>query len=304
MRVSLHFANFDCIHFYVSRYLSHLAKLIDAVHILCSSKITFEQLQTAKQHLHSFVDEFEMLYGESNMVFNVHLLRHLADCVKFIGPLPCYSNYHFEDQIGHLISLHKGTTDITTQICEKYLLEKNLFHHLCKSSIACDFYEEINRRYSYAVCRKVAGSLMIGNGKNNLTEEEKICIIAALNIPEDTYIEKYDAMLLNRQFFYESESRSLQKHTNDSFIFNAQIKRFARVKCFVVIAENVYIIANEKFEQIFDGTNTCQSSITLKELDLSRKKIWNIESIGPKFVFVKFDNIISCSKFPNTYERN
>lgn len=238
------------------------------------------------------------------MVFNVHLLKHLADCVKFIGPLPCYSNYHFEDQIGRLISLHKGTTDVTTQICEKYLLEKNLFHYFGKSTIAREFYEEIKSKYSFADCRKVAGSVMIGNGKKTLSEEERICINAALNIADDTHVDKYSAMLLNSQIFYESESHSLEKRSNDSFIFNAQINRFARIECFVVIHENIYIVANEKFEQIFDGTNACQSSISLKELDLSTTKIWKAESIGPKFALVKFDNIIACSKFPNTYERN
>lgn len=76
--------------------------------------ISNEQLQEAKQLLNSIVDEFEILYGESNMVFNVHLLRHLADCEEAIDPLSCYSTYVFEDFIGHLISLHKGTTDVTS----------------------------------------------------------------------------------------------------------------------------------------------------------------------------------------------
>lgn len=91
--------------FYVSRYLDHLAQLIDATHILCGSKISFERLREARTLLSSFVDNFEPLYGESNMVFNIHLLTHLADCVRFIGPLFAYSNYNFEDQIGHLVSL-------------------------------------------------------------------------------------------------------------------------------------------------------------------------------------------------------
>lgn len=245
-----------------------------------------------------------MHYGEANMVFNVHILKHLADCVKFIGPLPCYSNYHFEDHIGHLISLHKGTTDSATQICEKYLLEKNLFYFLDKSSIAREFYEEIDSKHLFSVCRKVAGSLMIGNGDEKLTEDEKICVTSSLDIPDGTQIEKYDAMLLNSKVFYESERHSLQKRSNDSFIFNAQSKCFAVIECIVVVNENVFIVANEKFEQIFDVANTCEFSIPLKELDLSRKTIWKFESIGPKFSLIKFDDTIACAKFPNMYERN
>lgn len=281
-----------------------MAKLIDATHILCGSKITFQNLQRAKQLLDSFVDEFETLYGESSMVFNVHLLKHLADCVKFIGPLPCYSNYNFEDQIGHLISLHKGTTDVSTQICEKYLLEKNLYFHLGRSSIVRDFYEEIDSSHKYSMCRKVAGSLLIGNGKQRLNEDEMNLIGNVLSVPIDTQIEKYDAILLNCNTFYESEIRSSQKRTNDSFIFNNDSKQFAIIQCFIVIEEILYILVNEKFEQIFDETHSCEFIIPLKELNIYRKNIWKVQSIGPKFAFVKFNSIITCSKFPNMYERN
>lgn len=104
-----------------------MAQLIDATHILCSSKISREKLQLAQNLLCSFVQDFEILYGESNMYFNIHLLLHLTDCVRFIGPLFAYSNYSFEDNIGHLVKLHKGTTDVASQISEKYILEKIFF---------------------------------------------------------------------------------------------------------------------------------------------------------------------------------
>lgn len=86
------------------------------------------------------MDSFEFLYGQSNMMFNVHLLKHLADCVRSIGPLHTYSNYNFEDHIGHLVALQNGTTDVVSQVCEKYLMEKNILNHLGKSTIFREYY--------------------------------------------------------------------------------------------------------------------------------------------------------------------
>lgn len=286
------------------RYLNHLAKLIDAVHILCGSKISFAQLKEAKLLLQSFVDEFEQFYGESRMVFNIHLLTHLAECVKFIGPLPCYSNYHFEDYIGRLVALHKGTTDVSTQICEKYLLEKHLFYHLDRSPIAHEFYQEIHSKHNISVCRKVAGTLMIGNGKQSLSEEEFTLIVNALNIPNETPIEKFDAMLFKSKIYYEIESKSFKKKTNDSFIFNVDRKCFGTIDSIIVVDENIFVLVNEKYQQIVDKKNTCKYSIPLKELNVCAQNVWKAESIGFKYALVKFNDTVACSRFPNMYERN
>lgn len=281
-----------------------MAKLIDAIHILRGSNITDERLQEAHQLLNSFADDFEVLYGESNMVYNVHLLRHLTDCVKFIGPLSCYSNYIFEDFIGHLISLHKGTTDVTSQICQKYLLEKNLFYHLDRSSIARSYYDKINSKHKFSSCHKVAGSLVMGNKNQGLSDEEKSLILSSLNVVNGTEIREFESMLLNNSVYYEIFNKSSHKRTNDSFIFNAESKNFATIESIFVVDENLYILAIEKFEQVFDTANKCKFSIFLKESNVSRKQIWNASCVGPKFALIQFNNTIACSKFPNMYERN
>lgn len=52
-----------------NRYLNHLGKLVDAMHILNGTCISETQRKKAKKLLNSFVDEFEDLYGEMNMVY-------------------------------------------------------------------------------------------------------------------------------------------------------------------------------------------------------------------------------------------
>lgn len=56
-------------------------KLVDAVHILCSTSISEVDLKEAEKLLLNFTREHEVLFDKSGMVFNVHLLNHLCECV-------------------------------------------------------------------------------------------------------------------------------------------------------------------------------------------------------------------------------
>lgn len=47
---------------------------------------------------------------------NVHLLKHVPDCVKLWGPTWAYSCFHFENANGYLKYLFHGTKDMTKQV--------------------------------------------------------------------------------------------------------------------------------------------------------------------------------------------
>lgn len=277
-----------------------MAQLIDATHILCGESISTDLLQEADQLLCSFVNQFETLYGEEKMVFNVHQLRHLATCVKHIGPLQCYSNYCFEDHLGHLVALKKGTTDVATQICEKYILEKNMYYHLSISVLAEKFFDDINGRRKFKHSRKVSGSLLIGKPRNNLSEQDILLIADALQISNNFNYEQFNAVLLHNKIFYESFTDNKRK--NDSFIFNSEHKKFGIIESIFVINDSFYFLVNEKFETLDD--KKCKFNISLREINFDRKKILKPEFVGPKFVFIEFDNNINCSQFPNMFERD
>lgn len=128
-------------------------------------------------------------------------------------------------------------------------------------------------------------------------------VINTLNVSNDENIFKYDAILLNNNTYYQT-SRTSQKRTKDSFIFDSESKQFANIESIFVINGRVYMLIKEKYETIFDGENTCKFNIALKELNGNRRKIIGSKFIGPKFALVEFDNTITCSKFPNVYEQN
>ena len=60
------------------------------------------------------------------MSINVHLLLHLPDTVRELGPLWVYSCFHFEGQNGILKNLIHGTQKVDLQLLSSYSYLRNL----------------------------------------------------------------------------------------------------------------------------------------------------------------------------------
>lgn len=73
-----------------------------------------------------FADEFENLYGRQNVRMNIHLLRHIADEVRYSGPLWAQSLFGFEASNGRLVKSVNGCNNVLAQITQKYLLANTL----------------------------------------------------------------------------------------------------------------------------------------------------------------------------------
>lgn len=283
-----------------------MGKLIDAVHILCDESIPLQKLNEAENLLSLFTKEHEAIFGKSSMVFNVHLLTHLCDGVRYIGPLHCYSNYCFEDNIGHLVDFQKGTTDVSKQISQRYLLEKGLLQYIQKSPLAREFYDEIRNKSNLTIIEKVETSLLAGKLKSgsNLTSQETTMIRAHLEIPNDEQIREYKCVLLHGKLFYENNMRTSCKRTNDSFIFDVNSKNFAEIKSIFVYGNKLFFLIAEKYEVKRNSIVLCNSIIHLQKMKSAELKIIQEASIGPKHVLIKCDDEAMCSRFPNLFEKN
>lgn len=101
-------------------YVIHYSLLVDCVHLYLSTEISRDELLEAATKMDKFVQEFERLYGTENMTYNIHLLKHIKDCVEYCGPLWVYSNFPFENNNGILKKYVKGTKDVLKQITSKY----------------------------------------------------------------------------------------------------------------------------------------------------------------------------------------
>ncbi|CAN7981165.1 unnamed protein product, partial [Ixodes pacificus] len=74
----------------------HFLVLHTAIRILASPKLHIEFNDYAKNLLKYFVQQFGKIYGQNQLVYNVHTLSHLAEqCLKH-GPLDGFSAFSFE----------------------------------------------------------------------------------------------------------------------------------------------------------------------------------------------------------------
>lgn len=107
-------------------YVKHVRLFSAAVYTLLKTKITAEEVDEAEEMLEQFVKQHQVLFGEEQMVMNVHLMKHLAESVRKLGPLWCHSAFGFERNNGCLLKLANDTSDVLHQISYKYALGKSL----------------------------------------------------------------------------------------------------------------------------------------------------------------------------------
>ena len=99
-------------------YLLHLNLLVKSMHILLSSSIHSNDLQTAEKMLLLFYNKIVDLYPQEVCTMNVHSLIHLVQTVKNLGPLWSCSCFGFESMNGHLKKHCHGTWNVLPQLTQ------------------------------------------------------------------------------------------------------------------------------------------------------------------------------------------
>lgn len=94
--------------------------------LLSKSSIKSCEIERANACLSKFVEDFERLYGKSNMTYNVHQLSHLAQTVIDWGAPSGFSMYIFEGFNQMLLKLFHGTQAVPAQIANSFLLYQAL----------------------------------------------------------------------------------------------------------------------------------------------------------------------------------
>lgn len=90
-------------------YFDHHVLLVNALVILLSKSITYNDLDFAETLLYQYCGKTSDLYGPRKETFNHHSLLHL-------GPLWAYSCFFYEGLNGDLRSLFHGTKKVHMQI--------------------------------------------------------------------------------------------------------------------------------------------------------------------------------------------
>lgn len=157
-------------------YMDHYLKLVSGISLLSQESIFPEQIDAAEVLLNEFVRDFQPLYSLRFMGMNIHLLLHVCEMVRDLGPLWVYACFFLEDLNGKIGKLIHGPNQVGLQVCSSASLFMSLqtkIETLHPMSIAKRFCLDLN---------SVGAAYTIAE---NLSEKVKIVGRSAfdLNVP-------------------------------------------------------------------------------------------------------------------------
>jgi len=109
-------------------YVTHFSMLATAAHILLQKSISKVDLDRAYELIESYVTDYQTHFGESNMVYNIHLLLHIKKSVQYLGPLWTHSAFGFEGENRYLLQMKKSPSSVAQEIATKYTTFKALHY--------------------------------------------------------------------------------------------------------------------------------------------------------------------------------
>ncbi|KYN02771.1 hypothetical protein ALC62_06406 [Cyphomyrmex costatus] len=101
-------------------YLKHFYVFHTAIRILCHPEDCLYNNIYANELLTYFVKIFKVLYGETNLVFNVHNLIHICQDVKMYGPLDTFSAFPFENYLKTLKRMLRKSEKPLSQLNNRF----------------------------------------------------------------------------------------------------------------------------------------------------------------------------------------
>lgn len=124
--ILLYYIRFCLIGLVPIRYINHIQLLSSAIYLLLQEEISKKDLSLAESRLIEYADQFENLYGRNNITMNLHLLRHIADAVRQLGPLWTQSTFGFEANKRVIVASTNAKRDYLHQIAWKYSMKLTL----------------------------------------------------------------------------------------------------------------------------------------------------------------------------------
>lgn len=269
------------------KYVDHMQLLSASVYILLGNNITSQQLNIASQKCLTFVNEFEKIYGRTNMVMNVHLVLHLVNACKSLGPLWTQSAFVFEDFNGVLLKHAKGTTDVILQIASKYVLDKS-------------YSEDVeNRKFDNPV----------GLGRAKKQKIPANCDVNDVRYNEmKAYQDAGAVNFTNRKFVTTFDRIQLQNVTITSQNYTKAIKTidyFVRLKCGTFGIVKYYL---QEGDIIFAMLEIFQTSANIDQFyevhTTEARIIVEAIQIDKRYCFFQLNGKSYIVASPNGYEKN
>ena len=114
-----------------------------------------------------FCARIEALYARRYETYNIHMLLHLPDCVRNLGPLCGNSYFWFDGYNGDLSKLFHGTQNVDIQITQAVCIHQKipeLIPLLPEGSTAKTFYKRLSEGRPLFNCRVKIGEKLYAIG--------------------------------------------------------------------------------------------------------------------------------------------
>lgn len=196
-----------------TKVIKHFELLSSAVFILCQPPISKDEKNRACGMLVEFADQYQEIYGDATITMNVHLLRHYSANIDECGPIWSNSLFGFESNIGEIKRYVSGTTDVLTQIAEKYVLSKSIFEctdnkgdcphediYVFKTINITEIYSTVFERHSIAIENN---SIRIGC-RLKLNGQTFTSLLSCETKSADFFLAMNDGTIGTAEFYFKS----------------------------------------------------------------------------------------------------
>lgn len=261
-------------------FLEHIRALSAASYMLLQTSVPSEDVCQAEVMLTKFVKQHQHLFGKENMVMNVHLLKHLANSVRKLGPLWSHSAFPFERNNGNLLKMVNGTTDVLLQVSSKYCLKQSLVKRTKKST-----------EKSVVVNSKT----LLGKGE--------IIVEKSLHVLNTETLKEFD--LSNKDLCVYKRVK-LGKVTYTSLLYTKpkkSIDYFVGLKNDFIGMVKFYIELDGQIYAVIDAFDTVDLIHHISKVQLTNQKIMTpIDDIQMKYIYMKVGLHQYITTPPNSYE--
>lgn len=152
--------------------------LFVAIRLLACPATCIENADFADELLQRFIGDYPNVYHPTEVVFNVHAVLHLVECVRQYGPLYSFSAYKFENYMREIRKYVKKPNKILQQIHNR-LFETNFLN---VQSVNMGFGERILDNDVFPGCHTSYKSFKFNSFiiKNNL--RDSCCTISGVPV--------------------------------------------------------------------------------------------------------------------------
>lgn len=249
------------------RYIDNFQLLSASIYTLLKDTILAEEIDQAETQLNEFADKFEHLYGQHNITMNIHLLRHLGNAVRQLGPLWAQSSFALEANNG-IITKTSAKKSILQSVALKY-------------NIRCSLSKLEGR---------INDIILKGKVKINLTTSEHD--VLKISGFEHTVI-FYDKIIFQKKELTSQKSKDVA--TVDYFV-KMKNNQFGAVRFFFV--SNHVVHAFVHLHEVIDVENHLLIVQPSQE-----NKIFNMRDFKTKLLFMKIGSRDVVTERPNMYEK-